>query len=153
MRKRRMHFLIYSPCHIQPPPPPSTSACTFDIHLLTSFHSYLPLLSHIMQIRTQQLRPLHVIPPIQLLIHTVRRIRAAPHRQQQHILPRRPLKRQRHGDTSPLARQIGLDAEHRLRRPARGRVVPVAGRGDPPVPRVEEFASVCVFGAEFGEFG
>lgn len=44
-----------------------------------------------MQVRSQQLRALDVVPPIQLLVNTVRRIRRAAHGQQQHVLPRRLL--------------------------------------------------------------
>ena len=50
----------------------------YDLHLRPIRHL---LFSNIMQIRTQQLRPLDIVSPIQLLIDTMRSIRTTAHRQ------------------------------------------------------------------------
>lgn len=110
------------------------------------------LLGHIMQIRPQQLRPLNIIPPIKLLVDTMRGIRARPQRQQQHVLPRRLLERQRHRYAAPLPRQVRLHAIHPLHRPARRGVIPMFRGSDPPVAGMHQLHLERVLAPQLREF-
>lgn len=53
-----------------------------------------------MQIRPQQLRPLNVIPPIQLLVDRMCRVGGAAHGEEQDILPRGLLEGDGDGDAT-----------------------------------------------------
>lgn len=106
-----------------------------------------------MQIRAKELRALDIIPPIEFLVDAVRRVRGAAHGQQQHVLARGALERQRHGDAAALARQVGLHAEHALHRARGGGKVPVVRARDPPVTRVLQLDLEGVLAVEISEGG
>ena len=101
-----------------------------------------------MQVSPQQLGALDIVPPIQLLIDTMRAIGRTPHGQQQHVLARSLLKRKRDGDTASLPRHVGLDTKDLLHCLCRSLEVPMERTSHPPLSIVLAGNVKCVLAAE-----